>query len=217
MAQTELLDQNLETWGITQTAVANALAVLRSRPIHPAFSAYLCLKREARREGREDNLQLRYLNFFTTFLKLGDQPESFPYLQPFNESGKPTAANAFFNKNVAGSYAPSSIRPTSPLRKVADIQGQRTNARFRLLAGHEHHAAEHMLSNTKIPPLALASVLYRDFGLIGPQPAPDDLLTIFKNEFGYRESVPSEHTQYSALFDESNDPMKGAFDVEKIS
>lgn len=216
MAQTEFIVEETPLWGIGKNVVAEALNRLRAQPIHPAFTGYLCLKREARDVGREDDLAFRYQTFFGRFLKLGNQPASVPYLMPFNEKGKPTISNAFFGTNIAGSYAPSSIRPTNPLRKVVEITGSGRKARFRLVPDHAKIAAEHMLSKKKIHPFSLAVVLYRDFGLFAQQPNASDLLTIFKNEFGYRDGHPEEASQFEAIFDISGDLTKLDLELEPL-
>jgi hypothetical protein len=87
------------------------------------------------------------------------------------------------NENVAGSYAPSSLRPEQPFRQVVNIQGRQ----YSLPSDHARRAFEHLLYSKPVQAADLAVILYRDFGLLGDLLTVDDLIGIFAYEFGYSE------------------------------
>jgi hypothetical protein len=99
----------LVAWRIHANVVARSFWRLREQKIHPNFAGYLCLKRTAARDGRTTDLRPDFKAFFDTFLRVSGGSEDRPYLKPF-----PSDVKLWFNPNVAGSFAPSSLRPTSP-------------------------------------------------------------------------------------------------------
>lgn len=141
--------------------VRECVTHLRGRSTHRQFVGYLCICEAAGLIGRTDRLRPAFKGFFDRFLLVGSAPDERPYLVPFNESGNPDA-NVWFNKNVAGSYAPSSIRQQAPLRRVIDIFGANRQATFSLRDGHEEACLQHLLFEDRMDPLALAGFLFRD-------------------------------------------------------
>ncbi len=107
----------------------------------------------------------------------------------------------WFNQNVAGSYAPSSIRSQSPLRKVCAFSGNGRKAAFNLIANHSEGAETYMLFGGSIPAIALSAFLYRDYSFRGEAPTANDLVSIFRNEFGFRKNHGDEDDQIDRLFD----------------
>jgi hypothetical protein len=103
--------------------VAQSLALLRKQRIHPNFAGYLCLKRASAQSGVEIKVRAKFKEFFDTFLSVPDAPSSKPYVMPFCDTA-PSEANKWFNRNVAGSYAPSSIRGGSPFARVIRAEMQ---------------------------------------------------------------------------------------------
>jgi hypothetical protein len=134
---------------------------LRSRRIHRQFVGYLCICEASSVAGRQNNLKPAFREFFERFMVVGEPPQGTPYLVPFNEGGS-LEASAWLNANIAGSYAPSSIRPQAPLRRVVDIFGAGRNATYALRDGHEELCLEHLLFGERLDPVALAGFLFRD-------------------------------------------------------
>ncbi|RQQ21298.1 hypothetical protein DF107_02615 [Burkholderia stagnalis] len=60
-----------------------------------------------------------------------------------------------------------------------------------------------MLFGGLVPADALSIFLYRDYSFRGESPSGNDLIEIFRDEFGFRESIADENAQYKRLFDES--------------
>ena len=121
---------------------------------------------------------------------MGNHPLGTPYIKPFTEQ-KASTKNLWLNENVAGSYAPSSLRPGQPFRQVVKIEGRK----YSLFPDHGQRAFEHLLYSTPIQAADLAVVLYRDLGLLGDPPSIEDLVGVFAYEFGYisEPDAPLDH------------------------
>lgn len=87
----------------------------------------------------------------------------------------------WLNENVAGSYAPSSLRPGQPFRKVVEIKDKT----YSLPKNHAGRAFEHLLYSTPVQIADLSVVLYRDFGFLGDSFSIYNLIEVFAYEFGY--------------------------------
>lgn len=115
---------------------------------------YLAIREAARIAGTTTGLSVDFRDFFERYLRHGAEPGKTPYLKPF---GGP-----FHNRNVAGSYASSSLRQgVAPLLKVASISGIGTTL-FNLVPNHTQLAKEHLLGGKRLSLPALAVFLYRD-------------------------------------------------------
>lgn len=197
--------------------VADCLEELRNQRIHNNFAGYLCVKRTAFREGRTDNLQVNFKEFFDTFFRVEDAPSDKPYAMPFWDS-PPSAANKWFNDNVAGSYAPSSLRSGSPFRKVINVEGSRRAAdiRYSLLDNDAQLALRHLLYNTKVPALSLATFLYRDFAISvddSEVPTSHAMVQVFQTEFGFiDESLDYIGDDFETLFSYDSESAEGETD-----
>jgi hypothetical protein len=175
---------------LTQARARQAIEILLGRQTHQFFIAYLFLRRTAAREGRTDGL---YLDFAEVgeFLQVTGGPAGKPFLRPFWK-GQRDAHQEWLNANLAGSYAPSSLRGV-PLR-VVDIDADR---RFSLREDHWDLALKHLLMDVPMPVLPLAAFLFRDHGLVSEaDPDPLHLVTIFQQEFGYDDDV-----EFNVLYD----------------
>jgi hypothetical protein len=164
---------------IRKRIVANSLARLREQKTHTLFAGYLYLQQRATQLGRLDDLQPDFLSFFKKFYFVGNHPLGAPYIKPFTEQ-KPSSKNLWLNENVAGSYAPSSLRPNQPFRKVVLIEGKK----YSLPSDHAKLAHQYLLYNNRIQVADLATFLYRDFGFRDSLTI-DDLIDVFAYEFGY--------------------------------
>ena len=178
--------------------VAAALRRLRERKVHPLFAGYLHLRRRAAELGRLDDLRPDFLEFHERFLSPAGHPLGSPYVKPFINT-KPTERNAWLNENVAGSYAPSSIRPDKPFGRVVNVD--KADRSYSLPPDHAELAARHLLYGGKINAADLAAVLYRDFGFV-PSMTADDLAGLFAYEFGFIEEEGGESgEEFAQLFE----------------
>ena len=164
--------------------VAQSLNNLRRLGIHRNTIMYLCIKWNATRQKTTENLKIDFREFFDRFLTVRDSPNDRlhkPYILPFESSD----AKIWLNRNLAGSFAPSSIRPENPVNTVMAMNGSGSKVTYTLKQNHSLYAFNNLLNSVKIPALDLAIFLYRDFGFNTNEMNADKLLTIFKSEFGY--------------------------------
>jgi hypothetical protein len=182
---------------VRKRIVAQCLSRLREQKTHTLFAGYLYLQQRAAQLGRLTDLQPEFLPFFKQFFLVGNHPLGAPYIKPFTEQ-KASTKNLWLNENVAGSYAPSSLRLGQPFRRVVNIEGRQ----YSLPPDHARCAFEHLLYSTPVQVADLAVVLYRDFGLLGDSLTIEELIAIFTYEFGYAKEpgdAPDENfrTLYS--------------------
>ena len=168
-------------WFIRREIVARSLQRLRAQKTHTLFSGYLHLQQQAGILGKLHDLRPEFLHFFERFFLVPGHPLGTPYIKPFEKS--PSKKNLWLNKNVAGTYAPSSLRPDQPFRKVVDIH----EGTYSLFKDHAEQARSRLLSE-KIHVADLAVFLYRDYGIDCPYPSIQNLIDIFAYEFGYVEA-----------------------------
>lgn len=172
---------------VRKQVVAQSLFRLREQKTHTLFAGYLYLQQRASQLGRLEDLQPEFLPFFKQFFFVDNHPLGAPYIKPFTEQ-KASTQNLWLNENVAGSYAPSSLRPGQPFRQVVNIEGRK----YSLPPAHAHRAFKHLLYSIPIQVADLAVVLYRDFGLLGNSVTIEDLIDIFTYEFGYTDELGSK-------------------------
>jgi len=180
---------------IRKRIVANSLTRLREQRTHTLFAGYLYLQQRAIQLGRLNDLQPDFLSFFRKFYFVGNHPLGAPYIKPFTEQ-KPSSRNLWLNENVAGSYAPSSLRPNQPFRKVVLIEGRK----YSLPANHAELARRYLLYNKQVQVADLATFLYRDFGFRAPFTI-NDLIDVFAYEFGYANKPAARiNAKFQKLF-----------------
>ena len=170
---------------IRKEIVARSLRRLREQKTHPLFAGYLHLQQQSLVLGRLDNLKPQFLPFFERFFLVPGHPLATPFIKPFEAS--PSEKNLWLNKNIAGTYAPSSLRPGQPFRKVVDID----RSVYSLREDHAMRARDHLLSQP-IEVADLAVFLYRDYGFINESPTIYTLIEIFAFEFGYSATEGSK-------------------------
>jgi len=178
---------------LTTDAVRRCIDELIELSVHRHFPGYLCLVQEADRRGRDTGLEFEYNDFFDAFFKVAGDGDK-PYFVPFREHGTEHMSTLRFNRNVAGTYAPSSLRDTSPLREVAAVEGERQNAAWTLADEHWILARTHFCNSESIPVEALAGFLFRDYALSAQNPNSETLVDAFCEEFYYgRASDEFQH------------------------
>lgn len=187
-----------KSYVVSLPAVQESLAALRQLKVHRTFPGYLCVRETARFAGKRSELKPNFSDFFDRYLKIGDASPSSPYAVPFNDRGSPL----WFNRNVAGSYAPSSLRPVSPLRQAVDIFGAKASHTFALKDDDAALCFHHLLHQQRIPALPLAVFLFRDHALES-ESMPDEasLISVFRDQFGFRANVSAEDADFNTLFE----------------
>lgn len=169
---TLVLDVEAVRWGIQE---------LVNRQVHPFFPAYLIIRRTAGQRETLEDLHPRWEDL-EGFLRVPGGPPGKPNFRPFWHQSS-AAGQHWMNANLAGSYAPSSIREVP--RRVVELSD---DAGFTLRANHWELAREHLLYGEQMPVVPLALFLYRNYGFKanGSNPGPLDLIDVFRGDFGYR-------------------------------
>lgn len=173
--------------------VRHAVDALLARDTHPFFIAYLWLRREAGRQGTTEELRPNWSDL-GRFLAVEGGPPGKPYLRPFWK-GERNANQEWLNRNLAGSFAPSSFRgvPRQVIEPNAD-------GSYRLRDEHWNRALEFLLYGEPLPAAAVAAFMLRNRGFVSPAPPTHaDFVMQFVAEFGYRE----EPIEFGVVFDAS--------------
>ena len=186
-------------------AVRAFLSELAGCRIHPTFAGYLCLRYRAAAGGTTTRLLPHFRTFFDEFFLLPGGSEKWPYYRPFWDEGT-VARKSWMNPNVAGSYAPSSLRGDSPFRKVVEIEGTGRKARYSLLPKHWELARTYLTYGKPVPVLALAGFLYRDhkiYAIDPDRPTAESIISIFRHEFGYSVPGSMKAKEFEHLYNEA--------------
>lgn len=164
---------------IKKELVAQSLKLVRSQKTHSLFSGYLHLQKRTKELGRLEDLSPDFLSFFKEYFKIIDHPLGSPYIRIFTEKA-PSEKNLWINENIAGSYAPSSLRAGKPFRSVVNIDDKV----YSLPYDHTSKAYKFLLYNKKINLISLAIFIYRDYGFY-KQITYRQLIDVFLYDFGY--------------------------------
>lgn len=167
---------------LTIPAVRWALEELRASKIHPFFLAYLQLRKRAAEEG--SSTIMPHWDELADLLRVRGGPASKPYYRPFWH-GDLDPAGYWLNRNIAGSYAPSSIRAV-PLEVVEIVDGE-----YSLRPDHARLALENLLYGERVCGAALGTFFYRNYGFSAPPreiPGPLDLLPVLRRDFRFENS-----------------------------
>ncbi|MDR5889830.1 hypothetical protein QC822_09755 [Halomonas salina] len=140
---------------LNNSAVSEALRLLWEMRTHQALMGYFAILHSSRGEESDKGVSVNFKAFYDRFCKVKGGPH--PYIKIFTQDSL-----KWQNKNVAGSYSPSSVRAVSPLRKVVDIVGEGRQAKYVLKEQHYSQACAHLAFNNKIPIELFSAVLFRD-------------------------------------------------------
>lgn len=186
---------------VTAEAAKVAISKLTTMGIHPHFSGYLATVSTAAEEKREDNLKVNFQQFYSDYLLVSGAPTDRPYLQPFSQNAK--GVPQLFNKNVAGSYAPSSLRDVAPIRAVVEFRGGRQHVTQSLKTAHEELALKALTGSQRIPVHSLATFLFRDhrIPLISKGNAIESALHMFCVIFGYDLTQQPSRERFEKLYE----------------
>lgn len=189
------------TYVLTVEGVRKAIARLEHRFIHQHFAGYLAILRTKRERSWPPVHMSDILEFHDKYLRAADAPDESPYVRPFTRGH----GLQQMNRNVAGSYAPSSVRENGRIGKVVAVTGSGRDAAYDLRQDHATLALEIFLGNQKAPAASLAGFLYRDYGFMLNVPTMSAVVALFRDEFGLRASEPDEAKTFNTLFvDDSN-------------
>ncbi|MFC5949758.1 hypothetical protein ACFQH9_15900 [Pseudonocardia lutea] len=189
--------------------VRSAIAALQARRIHPFFPAYLHLRKLAVSKNSNDQLRPDWSELGILLTVPGGPPNK-PYFRPFLERGGANRSRYWMNRNLAGSYAPSSIR--GQVQQVVTTSGQL----FNLKDDHARLAREYLLYDEPLDVADLVVFLYRDFGFLsvdGSTPSILDCIDIFLDDFGFLNHG-ARSADFRKLFDNAPDEVASSLLVE---
>lgn len=157
--------------------------------------------------------------FHGEFLRVPGAPPQKPYLQLFRSRG--TGAS-LLNRNLQGSYAPSSIRLGQPLSHVI-----RVTANYSLTAGNqsftyelvEDHADKvlsEMLTGHRLLAVSLAIFLFRDRVISLPTNEISGLVLVLRDFFRIRTNDPDGDHIFETLFEDDSANCSDS-DLEEFS
>lgn len=104
---------------------------------------------------------------------------------PFSSSENVSLESFWLNENVAGTYAPSSLGPTAPLREIIEVEESGRNYKWTLNDEHWKLARLELANGNKIPVESLAAYLLRDYAFTAENPGAFTVVEAFAEEFGY--------------------------------
>lgn len=138
---------------LTVPFVRYSINVLKTRRIHPLFMAYLHVQQSAALGKQPEWSPSGYV---ARLLGVPDGPLKKPNYRPFSESMNRQEKFYWMNGNLAGSFAPSSVR--DPYRWMLDDSMKS----YRLPPDHAQRARVHFLFDEPVPMWAMAGYLLRN-------------------------------------------------------
>lgn len=183
-------------------AVQQAIKTLQGQQVHPFFIAYLHLRAIARVQQRTDGLTPAW-GALRPHLNMPGGPPGKPYYRPLHHRVN-DPNNYWMNRNLAGSFAPRSLREGAVAKVVTVDDG-----RFTLHANHAHLAREHLLFGAQIPTVAFAAFWYRDYAIESDAEPASALRALVANDF----ALPGTRGDLAEIFSGSDDNTPLGVDV----
>ncbi len=188
-----------QLWVLTLSAVKSGIGMLQGLRIHEQFPAYLHLRQRALETGAMTDIDPIW-NHVGDLLKMPGGPANKPNYRPWSSRKVKDPSGFWLNKNLAGSFAPSSARTISRFMLNAAGDG------FALPADHAQHAFASLLKGERVPAWAFAAYYLRNYGFrLTDAGGHDDLIDGFKREFFFANA-----TDFEILFDDTEPDV--AFD-----
>lgn len=184
-------------------AVRRAISELTKQPVHEHFIGYLALL-EARRSATGPIKPAVITHFHNRYLRVASS-DQYPYASPFRSKGYGHIGR--LNRNVAGSYAPSSLRKDKPFAALVEID---PNKQYTLRENHSAIASKLLLYDTRLSAVAVAIFLFRDFSFSAENEAIPELLNLFRDRLALRADLKNENEDYDRLFSDGVDLFSNA-------
>ncbi|MCG6116151.1 MAG: hypothetical protein MEQ84_13245 [Mesorhizobium sp.] len=194
----------------SRDAVIKGTRLLVAEKRHEHFCGYLALLRANRRHAGVPAQAAEITEAFDRYFLVPDASADKPYLLPFSSRRQQLTR---FNPNVAGSYAPSSIRNT--LLNVVEVERAGRLTTYQLRENHASAALDRLLKGQRVPIISLTAFMYRDYGFRMEAPSVSSVTDLFRDEFGLREEVADEKAVFGTLFTDDADSF-GEGDIELL-
>ncbi len=190
--------QNLHV--LTKAAIVAGIDALKAQRIHEHFPAYLQLRKLTVAADSSTNINPDWKEV-SDLLKMPGGPPTKPHYRPFSSVNRKDETGYWYNRNLAGSYAPKSMRATSNFMLNASGEG------YELPTDHAQQALTRLLKGAKVPAWALAAYFLRNYGFVFEgEGGHDELITALKREFGFEQG-----TDFDLLFDEQSIQFTGTW------
>lgn len=169
-------------WTLTTPFIRWGIESLHSRRIHRFFPGYLQVHKRAAEEGRLTDVAPN-VQEIGPWLQVDGGPPSKPFYRPMADTDV-MAISYWLNPNLAGSFAPSSVRLTQPPGRVVEPG----SGVFTLLSDHERLAREHLLHGERLDVVALAAYYYRNHAFMSEtEPDISMLVDAFRGDFHFQD------------------------------
>lgn len=186
---------------LTIEAVRWGIETLKQTRVHPFFLAYLHLRKRAAEQGSDEDIAPDWEEL-GDYMHVRGGPPGKPYYRPLWHGKGTDPGRYWLNRNLAGSYAPSSLRNV-PVR-VIETRG----SHFSLRPEHARLALEHLLYEQSLSAIALAAYLYRNYGFSSDRMlGSDDLRDAFADDFHF---FPAD-AEFELLFEWRRPSVVGAW------
>ncbi|WP_240555294.1 hypothetical protein [Streptomyces albus] len=174
---------------LTREAVKAGLTTLKGQRIHEHFPAYLQLRKLAVASSSLTDLRPEWKEV-SDLLWMPGGPPTKPHYRPFSSVNRKDETGYWYNRNLAGSYAPKSMRATSAFMLNSNGDG------YELPVDHAQQALERLLKGEQVPAWAIAAYYLRNYGFVfDGDGGYDELISAFKDEFGFEKG-----TDFDVLF-----------------
>ena len=134
-------------------------------------------------------------------------PEGKPYYRPFSSRQKRNGNGYWLNQNLAGSYAPSS------LRKASSFMLDESRKAFTMPADSAAQALELLLGGRPVPAWAFAAYLMRDLAFGANARSSADLVSEFRKLFHFES--PEFDSEFGRLFTNEDAPVSEVFQPDE--
>jgi len=183
---------------LTIEAVRRSIEALHKPRIHEQFLAYLHLRERGITAGSMTSIEPSWNVMVSKLLGVPGGGPARPHYLPFASRKKKDPARYWMNPNIAGSFAPSSLRTASQFMLNS------TGDAFDLPADHAALALSAHLGGVPQPAWMFAAFLLRNHGFDHSASTAADLIDGFRRVFRFDSTGPG--TDFDTLFTVGNEP-----------
>lgn len=219
MAEFDTARSRATSYVLRVEAVRKSVESLAHSQLHEHLPGYLAIYQAAKKDkGQADPSDI--VAFYDEYLAARGATEQKPYIQCFLSRGSRPRLQ---NRNVAGSYSPSSIRSDGRLQGVINVNGEGRDTYYTLPDDHASRAHTSLLKGNRIPAVAMSVFMLRDYAFevsqavvageyVGSaEPSLTGVVDIFRNEFFLREDFEIEKNVYNLLFRDDSKDFEGSW------